>query len=68
MPLHFDSEHRVDAWQVRRIAVVGPGIVGMPMAAMLLVPILNLFTPLFGTAFMVRMHRRIAPPPAPAAT
>lgn len=35
MPLHFDSEHRVDAWQVRRIAVVGPGIVGMPMAAML---------------------------------
>lgn len=36
MPLRFSPDHRrVDAWDVRKIAVVGPGIVGMPMAAML---------------------------------
>lgn len=35
MPLRFNPDHRVDAWEVRKIAVIGPGIVGMPMAAML---------------------------------
>lgn len=35
MPLSFNPDHRVAAWEVRRIAVVGPGIVGMPMAALL---------------------------------
>jgi len=35
MPLAFNSDHRVDTWEVRKIAVVGPGIVGMPMAALL---------------------------------
>lgn len=39
---------------------------GLPIAAMMAVPVLNLFTPLFGTAFMVRVHRRLAPLPAPA--
>lgn len=34
MPLTF-TDQRVTQWSVRRIAVVGPGIVGMPMAAML---------------------------------
>ncbi len=34
MPLTF-VEGRVRDWQVRKIAVVGPGIVGMPMAALL---------------------------------
>jgi len=34
MPLTF-VEGRVTDWQVRKIAVVGPGIVGMPMAALL---------------------------------
>ena len=34
MPLRFTSEHDAD-WSVRKIAVVGPGIVGMPMAALL---------------------------------
>jgi UDP-N-acetyl-D-mannosaminuronic acid dehydrogenase len=34
MPLQF-TDHRVSSWQVRQIAVVGPGIVGMPMAALL---------------------------------
>ena len=35
MPLSFNPDHRVDTWEVRKIAVVGPGIVGMPMAALL---------------------------------
>ena len=34
MPLAFADE-RVATWQVSKIAVVGPGIVGMPMAALL---------------------------------
>ncbi len=34
MPLTL-THHRVTGWTVRKIAVVGPGIVGMPMAAML---------------------------------
>ena len=34
MPLTF-VEGRVGEWRVRKIAVVGPGIVGMPMAALL---------------------------------
>ena len=34
MPLQFtDASHF--QWEVRKIAVVGPGIVGMPMAALL---------------------------------
>jgi UDP-N-acetyl-D-mannosaminuronic acid dehydrogenase len=34
MPLRL-TDGRATEWQVRQIAVVGPGIVGMPMAAML---------------------------------
>lgn len=34
MPLTFTNDS-VSRWSVRKIAVVGPGIVGMPMAAML---------------------------------
>ena len=34
MPLTMSGD-RVASWSVRKIAVVGPGIVGMPMAAML---------------------------------
>jgi CysZ protein len=37
-------------------------IAGLVIAGFLAVPILNLLTPLFGTAFMVRLHKRIAPP------
>ena len=40
-------------------------IAGLLIAAFLAVPILNLLTPLFGTAFMVRLHKRIAPPALP---
>jgi CysZ protein len=41
-------------------------IAGLLIAALLAVPLLNLLTPLFGTAFMVRLHKRIAPRPGPA--
>ena len=34
MPLSFTSPEQFD-WRLRKIAVVGPGIVGMPMAALL---------------------------------
>lgn len=34
MPLQFTSEHDFQ-WEIRKIAVIGPGIVGMPMAALL---------------------------------
>ena len=36
---------------------------GLLIAALLSVPILNLLTPLFGVAFMVRVHQRVAPLP-----
>jgi CysZ protein len=42
-------------------------LVGLLIAALLAIPLLNLLTPLFGTAFMVRLHKRLAPPmPLPA--
>src|SRR5690606_10031869 len=34
MPLQFTSEHDFQ-WEIRKIAVIGPGIVGVPMAALL---------------------------------
>ena len=37
---------------------------GFFIAALVLIPVVNLVTPLFGTAFMVRVHRRITPQPA----
>ena len=37
-------------------------ICGLIIAAMVAVPVLNLLTPLFATAFMVRIHRRLSPP------
>jgi CysZ protein len=40
-------------------------IAGLLIAALLAVPLLNLLTPLFGTAFMVRLHKRIAPSAPP---
>jgi len=35
-------------------------VAGMLIAALVLVPVLNLLTPLFGTALMVRVHKRLA--------
>lgn len=49
-----------DAARMRRAhrpAVLGAGAV---MAGLMLVPILNLVTPIFGIALMVHMHKRIA--------
>jgi CysZ protein len=37
----------------------------MVIACLVFVPILNLITPVFATAFMVRMHKRIAAERAP---
>jgi CysZ protein len=37
-------------------------ICGLFIAVLVSIPGLNLLTPLFGTAFMVRVHQRIAPP------
>jgi CysZ protein len=37
-------------------------ICGLFVAVLVSIPGLNLLTPLFGTAFMVRVHHRIAPP------
>lgn len=56
--LRFGSDEEVAA--LRR---AHPGAVygaGFCIALMLAVPLLNLLTPLFGTALMVRVHRRLA--------
>lgn len=60
--LRFRSDEEVAA--MRR---AHPGAVygaGFCIALMLAVPLLNLLTPLFGTALMVRVHRRLAALPA----
>lgn len=56
-----------EARALRRKHALRLFIAGLPIAAMLAVPVLNLFTPLFATGFMARLHRRIAPLPAPEA-
>jgi CysZ protein len=38
-------------------------VCGFFIAAFVAIPVVNLLTPLFGVAFMVRVHRRIAPLP-----
>jgi uncharacterized protein involved in cysteine biosynthesis len=40
-------------------------VAGMLVAAFVMIPILNLATPLFGMAFMVHMHKRLAGPRRP---
>jgi len=40
-------------------------LAGMFIAAFVSIPIVNLATPLFGMAFMVHMHKRLARPPSP---
>ena len=54
--------------RLRREHAVQVFVAGLFIAAMVAVPILNLLTPLFGTAFMVRLHRAMGFVPAPAAT
>lgn len=43
-------------WQANRWEIVTAGLL---ISAFVLIPIVNLATPLFGTAFMVHMHKRI---------
>lgn len=60
--LRFRSDDEVAA-----LLRAHPGTVygaGFCIALMLAVPLLNLLTPLFGTALMVRVHRRLAARPA----
>lgn len=49
-----------DAKALRRAHAGKVMIAGLPMAALLMVPILNLLTPLFGTAMMVHLHKKIS--------
>ena len=53
--------HPIDEAKAMRRARSGTVFVaGLFIAAFVAIPIVNLATPLFGTAFMVHMHRRIA--------
>ena len=49
-----------DARMLRRLHSGTVFVGGMFIAGFLLIPIVNLATPLFGTAFMVHMHKRLA--------
>jgi CysZ protein len=51
-----------EAKRLRRLHQGTIFIAGMFIAAFVSIPILNLATPLFGTAFMVHMHKRLAGP------
>ena len=48
------------AQALRRTNAVPVFIAGLIMTPLLMVPILNLITPVFGTAFMVHVHKRLA--------
>ena len=48
---------------LRRKHAVMLFVCGLFIAAFVAVPIVNLLTPLFGTAFMVRMHKRLTARP-----
>ncbi len=50
-----------EARALRQANAVTVFIAGMLIAPLLLVPVLNLITPVFGTAFMVHLHKRLAP-------
>jgi CysZ protein len=59
-----------EARQLRKANQSTVFLAGLFIAAFVSIPILNLATPLFGTAFMVHMHKRLArrPPPMVEAT
>lgn len=50
-----------EAQVMRREHAVRIFIAGTAIAAVVLVPILNLITPIFATALMVRVHKRLSP-------
>lgn len=49
-----------EARALRQANAVTVFIAGLLIAPLLLVPVLNLVTPVFGTAFMVHLHKRLA--------
>jgi CysZ protein len=49
-----------DAKALRRINQTTVFIAGLAIAAFVSIPILNLATPLFGTALMVHVYKRLA--------
>ena len=53
-----------EARRLRQAHAVEVFVAGLLIAPILFVPVLNLILPVFGTAFMVHFHRRIAPLPA----
>ena len=50
-----------EAHALRRAHALTIFLHGLPIAAVLAVPLLNLATPTFGVALMTRLHRRLAP-------
>jgi CysZ protein len=50
-----------EARQLRQANAVPVFIAGLIIAAVVAVPVLNLITPVFATAFMVRRHKRLSP-------
>jgi len=52
-----------EARRLRQAHAVQVFLAGLLITPILLVPVLNLILPVFGTAFMVHFHRRIAPLP-----
>ncbi|MEP9350258.1 sulfate transporter family protein [Xanthobacter sp. KR7-225] len=56
-----------EARALRRANAPAIFLAGLIICPILLVPILNLIMPVFGTAYMVHLHRRLAPLPAPGA-
>lgn len=53
-----------EAHALRRAHALTIFLYGLPIAAVLAVPVLNLTTPVFGVALMTRLHRKLAPLPA----
>jgi CysZ protein len=49
-----------EAKKLRRLNNTTVFIAGLFIAAFVSIPIINLATPLFGMAFMVHMHKRLA--------
>ena len=56
--LRFHSLH--EAHEMRRRHRFYIFLCGLLVACFIVVPIVNLLTPLFGTAFMVRIHQRLS--------
>jgi CysZ protein len=49
-----------EARALRRANALRVFLAGLVIAGIVIIPILNLITPVFATAFMVRMHKKIS--------